>query len=139
MQDLAGKSVVDGAEFAAIQCNRCGVCCEALYLDYSPARKLWQINQSDRHFEGMTHMESVRDAQMVADMLEPTGEVSHEGRHIYRCTYFKRDDAGLGVCTVYDKRPRMCSRFPYGKPATFKGCTWNVHLVHRHLPVLAQR
>ncbi len=115
-------------EFDKIECNRCGQCCEGFWLS-SPLALA-------------THLESITDPKYWdwLNHIEPTGKVSDDfsantlfdGLHRtqYRCTYFKRDTNGLGMCTNYKNRPDVCKEFPYGKPTTgFVGCSWDVEIV----------
>ncbi|KKM75188.1 hypothetical protein LCGC14_1392740 [marine sediment metagenome] len=69
---------------------------------------------------------SPMDSMLFFGQLVP---VLTEDGYRYQCGYFERDADGLGVCTAYDQRPGMCSEFPYGKPAQFERCSWNVELI----------
>lgn len=128
------RPIVDQAGFDRITCSQCGDCCEHLKMDTDPAAILAEVRQPGKYFPGKTHEESVADAEMVSDMLEPT-TTGTDGKQYYRCKHFRRESPDKGVCTVYARRPRMCSAFPYGKPASWRRCTWNVRVVPRLLPM----
>jgi Fe-S-cluster containining protein len=107
-----------------------------MHLDYDPATRLAEAQaESTKHMVDLTNEETVAQFQMITTMLEQY-DTFPDGAPKYRCKHFTRDADGLGVCTVYDHRPRMCANFPYGEPATFAGCAWNVRRVPRKLPVL---
>ncbi len=60
--------------------------------------------------------DKVWDGEMIADMvihLEDTFPPRYTCRHL----------AENGDCSVYDRRPRMCSEYPYGGRCMFPGCT----------------
>lgn len=129
------KPVVDAQGFDALTCNRCGECCEGMNLGFNPGEKLAEVRDSgNMHCPELTHEETVSDLQMINGMLEQIGTFP-DGKAKYRCKNFSRDADGLGVCGVYEHRPRLCSRFPYGHPQNFKHCSWNVKVVSKVLPM----
>lgn len=135
------KPIVDAAGFAKIECNRCGNCCESMVLDFDPADRLnWLKADPDRCIgdphDHLTHEESVAQGEMILEMLESTGEVNDRGEKKYKCLNFSRDVEGKGLCGVYASRPGLCSRFPYGAPSSFPGCSWDVRVVAKLLPVV---
>ena len=129
------KKVVDQAGFEAISCHRCGDCCERMVVTPGPDERVAQFADTDRHYADMTHEESLADALTIKDMLEVI-EVCEDGTTLYRCRHFTRDSEGLGVCGIYERRPWICSAFPYGEPnASWPRCAWNVHRVAKSLPM----
>lgn len=95
-----------------IETERCsGHCCERFNLPYSPEefeQKL-KAHQSGRI--------SLQDIEIIQPMLVYlgmsdiycTGEKMKGGEtHFYTCKHYVD-----GNCGIYDKRPRMCSEFPY--------------------------
>ncbi|MEX2430774.1 MAG: YkgJ family cysteine cluster protein [Dehalococcoidia bacterium] len=127
---------VTWAEFEQIPCNRCGACCEKLWLP-SPAKLAELANAPIPEPSPPPEWleEKRRFAAWVA-ALEPTGQV-HEAAsdgysHQYRCSRFIREADGAGFCTAYEDRPSACRGFPYGKPVRgedFGDCSYNVDIV----------
>ncbi len=131
--------VVDQPTFDAIECNRCGACCERFPVgaDRTDERGFWRHHgplgwlelyayyyARDREVDHFAPM----DSMLFFGQLTPS--IREDGTYVYSCGHFDRDDEGLGVCTVYDERPAMCSEFPYGKPIhAFTECAWNVELI----------
>lgn len=81
---------VTRAEFEAITCNRCGACCESLWLP---------SNIID-HPEVYTFPDQEKMDVWLKALL-PTGKPDHDGYRELRCSLFARDADGLGVCTIY--------------------------------------
>jgi Fe-S-cluster containining protein len=133
--------VVDQQAFDSIECNRCGECCEGFFLELSTGNSLKNMGGPIGMIEyreywrahGMPAFEMTYDTDLTKSMfwfgsLEPWQD--DEGRWRYRCPHFSRDNDGLGVCGIYEDRPRVCSDFPYGKPQTFwDKCSWNVEIL----------
>lgn len=121
--------VVNRQMFDDIECNRCGQCCENFTLNNSPLQLLEYFARKTAHgFEP-------QDPMLWTGQLEPKQQP--DGSYRYSCGYFQRDPDGLGVCSIYDKRPDLCSRFPYGAPNDeFDQCAWNVQLVETNPPGL---
>ena len=128
------KTLVTQLEFEKIECNRCGVCCEDMILDFDPWKRYDDaLTRMTRYYDA-THEETVADLAFIKDMLIPLGKENN-----YACRHFKRDEEGLGVCTAYEKRPFMCSKFPYHQPSSFPGCSWNVRIVKKKLEMAHAR
>lgn len=129
MNDLPSLS---RAEFDAIECNRCGDCCEGFYLPPRDTLNSWAF---DYRVGG--NSEDLKTADWFSH-VHPTGKVSSDGsRPQYRCDYFVRDDSEHGTCTAYDKRPTVCSSFPYGEPVgpEFPRCSWRVTIRPDDIPL----
>ncbi len=125
------------AEFEAIECNQCGDCCEEFNLRQSPFELADSAAQLDRlNFHALAYprrdVESDRKwhrwAKEAPIPLRSAPLFSGERPWTYRCRFFVRDDADHGHCTVYEGRPPVCSNYPYGKPASFDRCAWNVEI-----------
>jgi len=121
---LQPPPVVGPAEYAAITCNRCGLCCEDIRVDKSPqqlaAEMADETVDEDRH-------------RFLAG-LQPVARVAGGWR--YRCEYFARDTSGLGTCTVHETRPAVCRGYPYGGVVrAWPACAWYVRVE----PVEVQR
>lgn len=128
--------LVDRAEFDRIACNRCGACCEGFTLNWNPADQIERTRADERAFPGMSHEESVADLEKIVDMLLTTDRYIDQ-EPLWTCRHFSRDAEGLGVCGIYDHRPKMCSNFPYGMPnRLYTTCSWNVHIVKHPLRVI---
>jgi len=68
----------------------------------------------------------ISDIVFIHDMVVPLGEPKtypngDEGEY-YTCRHLNKE---TGDCTVYEKRPRMCSEYPYGGACDYvgRGCT----------------
>ncbi len=133
------KRVVDQPTFDAIECNRCGECCESFFLTNDRDTKwgFWLHHGPLGWLELYAYYEG-RERDIV-DHFSPMGSMlffgqliptlTETGAYRYKCGYFERDADGLGICTVHDTRPSMCSGFPYRKPAEYARCSWNVELI----------
>ncbi|NUO50701.1 MAG: YkgJ family cysteine cluster protein [Polyangiaceae bacterium] len=51
---------------------------------------------------------------------------------IWTCAHF---DVETRNCGIYEKRPRMCREYPYGRPCELPGCTLEPR--HGRLPILS--
>lgn len=132
--------VVDQEAFDKIECNRCGQCCEGFTLSAADGRhwnlggplgmieyrEYWQARGETYDSATAYDPDPVKSMLWVGS-LEPWKD--DEGRWRYRCPHFYRDE-GLGVCGIYEDRPRVCSAFPYSKPVTsWDECSWNVEIL----------
>lgn len=129
------------AEAEALECNRCGDCCESRSVEreWPDLGQSWRWGTipDDRYA-------SINDGQpLIIPLLEATpgyyedapASVRFRGSMPYRCTQFSRDDDGLGVCGLHDaERPEPCGSFPFKymddpeafaqRVAFFPRCTW---------------
>lgn len=64
---------------------------------------------------------SREEAILIGTMTQFIGQAS-TGAHLYTCAHF---DQASRNCTIYERRPRMCSDFPYGRTCTFSDCEWD--------------
>jgi len=95
-----------------IICNRCGDCCEQVIL-WRPLDLVLAVR--DGRLDGKAVAVS---GLTVAWFLDLVYQGQRDGRHVYRCRRFRREEDGTGTCTRYDERPGACSGFPYGRPVT---------------------
>lgn len=151
-------SVVTQEAFDKIECNRCGECCEDFYLNmrhgvlhggalgflegYGQYNAAWQkyhenggkeIGSWDPGWYASASMPEEKVASSFVSMLffgQLELRIDDAGMWKAKCGHFKRGDDGMGICTNYEDRPDMCSRFPYGKPTeSYPSCTWNVEIL----------
>lgn len=135
------------AEFEAIECNRCGQCCEGYFAPspleiaaimgrYADAA----VGSAELYFAGGDAAYAPvpgwtgykADLMWFAAMAPLDGQPAPRWgkRQRYSCAHFARDADGLGACTVYARRPWVCWAFPYNEPASgFPGCTWEVEII----------
>lgn len=135
------RRVVDQPTFDAIECSRCGQCCEAITFPPEFAERDdkdrfgWWLHRGPLgwlelygYYGGANGRFGPQDDMLWFGQLTPS--VDNEGHYRYSCGFFEREPDGLGVCTIYADRPRMCSDFPYGRPVnSYPDCTWNVELI----------
>ena len=81
--------------------RRCsGHCCRSFSIPY----KLEELEEKQV---------AIRDGAMIIDMLIPLEDGKFTCRHI----------ADNGDCSIYENRPDMCSKYPYGDRCSYQGCT----------------
>ena len=111
--------------------KRCtGHCCRVLFLPYDYKTLLehydvWRAGRwSDDDFDGPMP----DDIDVIALMVRPlspsvaakrSGLEMRDGANSYRCIHVQRN----GDCGIYDRRPKMCSNYPYDEKCRIKGCT----------------
>jgi len=104
-------------EYRAIECNRCGVCCEDIPAPFSP-------DELAALLAGGT-LEA--DRQRFYSGLEPVETLVKGWR--YRCVHFARDPDGHGCCTIHEQRPQVCRGYPYGGVVRrWSQCAWYVQI-----------
>ena len=135
---MVERPKVTQAEFEQIECNRCGACCEKLWLP-GPLELAGFLGARSSVPDAPAEW-ALENDRFIAwlSALEPTGKVKaryeagDRETHQYRCTRFERLEDGSGFCTAYDDRPSACRGFPYGRPvsgADFEACSYNVEIV----------
>lgn len=97
-----------------IETERCsGNCCERFNLPYSPEEFERKLKE---HRSGRIHLQDIEVIQPLLVYLGMsdiycTGEQMRGGEtHFYTCKHYDKETHN---CGIYDKRPRMCSEFPY--------------------------
>lgn len=95
-----------------IETQRCsGHCCERFNLPYSPEEFERKLKE---HQSGRINLKDIEIIQPMLVYLGVSdvycnGEKMNGGEtHFYTCKHYS-----AGNCGIYDKRPRMCSEFPY--------------------------
>lgn len=115
-----------------MECKRCGNCCNDVRLAESPevlqrAYKYWlQLSMINPNFS---------EIYLIYPMLTfKYQNLSEDLPYHYACKHFTFDSHGLGLCSIYDIRPRMCKDFPYydgialapeEKLSPYEGCGYN--------------
>ncbi len=125
--------------------DRCtGACCMAFPLPEDPGGLWKRYDHWLRHRHGLQQQGDddvplLIDIHIIAPMVEylgyqttPMYEVAESARalttagktqpHWYRCKLFDQDTR---LCTIYERRPRMCRDYPYGKPCEYAACEWD--------------
>jgi Fe-S-cluster containining protein len=142
-RDEDGIPLVTREEFEAIECNRCGVCCERIHMP-SPLVLAQEMGRYARE-RALWPREAIEELGLEAAMLDrerlidwwsqfiPVARVEEAGKPLqyeYRCSRFYRDAEGLGCCTAYEDRPSTCRSFPNGRPMNaIAECSWNVRVI----------
>lgn len=79
-------------------CTACGACCDPVWYPLGAA----DIRQS-------AATTGAADLAFAAVHWQPTGAVTADGMHAYRCDRF---DADSRLCTAHDDRPPICRAYP---------------------------
>jgi len=109
--------VVTPEQYRSITCNRCGLCCEDIFVPEPPERLAERVADPDED----------DDRRRWLSGLEPVEQIRNGWR--YRCQHFFRDAEGLGVCGVHETRPDICRDYPYGLPVrSWTECAWYVEV-----------
>jgi len=105
-----------------------GQCCAVFYFPRTP-QEIRQAIEDHGEFNGL-------DGMMLADMLVPLtpeqvderierfglnawAEAERRPKKLFTCKHW---DEETKLCTVYDYRPRMCAKFPYGQECPHCKC-----------------
>lgn len=127
--------------------GRCtGDCCRQFTLPLSPEQlrkgyELW-LARGSGHLMEMSATDGAKYGPIYSDIhliypmvvyigfrVPPAGTNptdyelrlgKRESEHFYSCKHLGE----TGDCTIYEHRPRMCRRFPYGHRCQYQGCTW---------------
>lgn len=105
-----------------------GLCCAGFTLPETP-EQVRRKNNVDGMFiaDMLIPIESLEPGEWTADRAKAYGyrdwgEGANDAPiHVYRCKHHTPE----GRCGVYERRPGMCSSFPYDMPCPFEGCTAN--------------
>lgn len=95
-----------------------GDCCKRFYLPYKPA------NFAVANFEPGTELAFIKDMLIhIEDYNENTADPHYKDRVFehskgawYTCRHWNTETK---LCGVYEKRPKMCQKFPYGKKCQY--------------------
>lgn len=104
------------------QGSRCtGHCCAKFFLPFDNKEELKALASNAQDFAYIYDMVIKLPEQTEDGAGNPYAPDDHEHRnHWWTC---KHHDSVTGDCKAYDKRPEMCSAYPYGGPCLMKGCT----------------
>lgn len=115
-----------------VETERCtGHCCKRFYLPKSPD-EIQQMYEDWLKF-GQQGTRPHNDIDIIAPMLiyleysnvHTDGSIKPYKSHYYTCRNFD----GQG-CRIYDRRPAMCSDYPYNAPCIYKDCTMKLEPLH---------
>jgi Fe-S-cluster containining protein len=109
------------------ECKRCGQCCRMIHMSLESHRRI----QSDDSSGGDLAF-CRNNWQYVGKSLDVSGafisprEDGMEEYYIYRCSLLGPDNK----CSIHDRKPRVCSGYPFYEGATifdstpwpYKGC-----------------
>ena len=117
MARLQPVPAVTPEAYRAITCNRCGLCCEDIPAPCGPDE-----------LAALAAVPSLtEDTRRFLAGLEPVEPTATGWR--YRCRHFARAADGLGVCGIFETRPEVCRRFPYGGVVRrWSECAWFVQI-----------
>jgi len=138
--------VIDQVAFDKLECTRCGQCCEGFPIGRSG---IPEYDEETGYTGWWRHAGPLGFIELWAYWMAKEGAYSNfgpnsdiwygqltprwdeaSGQWLYACGHFARDADGLGACTIYEQRPKMCADFPYGRPQEFyTDCVWAVDLV----------
>ncbi len=122
-------TVVDQQAYDALECNRCGACCELFYpsLSGEPLDLIVEYGKAEANclesMEGHPEWSTFKTMMWYGEMQPIRGKHSWG----YSCGQFSRDINGLGVCGIQDDKPVMCNNFPNGLQILvehYPKCTW---------------
>jgi Fe-S-cluster containining protein len=109
----------------AVDTSGCtGACCAAFHLEYTLTELRTRKLQDGAFIADMVIPLSPKEARQRAEQFGGTGKWPWKLRgHYFACRHW---DEKTRLCTVYDRRPRMCSGYPYeGEPCGLgKSCTY---------------
>ena len=115
---LQPPPLVSPEQYRALECNRCGLCCEDIPVPLPPPDVAVLAE----------HEATNPDWRTFLSGLEPVEQVTDGWR--YRCRHFTRDASGLGLCAIHATRPDVCRGFPYSQVVRrWRECAWYVQVV----------
>ena len=108
--------------------HRCsGHCCQNFAFFLTPAEiksqlKHFMAHKDDPDFYQTRNCKGEAwdpEFEIIGKMLVPLKATRLKKGNRYTCKHFKD-----GNCHIYDRRPKMCSQYPYGHPCGWLACTW---------------
>lgn len=115
--------------WAGVSRDRCtGHCCRDITTQCSPQElkasyKAW-LNRKRYGFAVVNGTRKkvgiFTDIHLLYPMLRYRRKGKKKGRFVYDCIHLKKN----GDCGIYEARPDMCARYPYGTDCQKKGCKW---------------
>lgn len=109
--------VVTPEQYGAISCNRCGRCCDDIPAPFAPDELAALAAGASLDADKRTFLSGLTPVEPIA------------GGWRYCCRHFRRDADGLGVCGIFETRPEVCRRFPYGGVVRrWTQCAWYVQI-----------
>ena len=86
-------------------CKRCGKCCVTDLIAYVSAQDSERWKKEGR--EDILHILDNEKAVWAGDHLVS----ARDGRELQTCPFFIFE-GNVGVCTIYETRPKICRDFP---------------------------
>ena len=98
--------------------DRCtGHCCDAFYVDWFNVTAYAAMGDPDA-----VQIKAMVRRLLPGSFFPPNGlPIPESETRIFTCTHLGPDHN----CTIYETRPSMCSKYPYGKRCNYPGCTWD--------------
>jgi Fe-S-cluster containining protein len=113
--------IIDQEAFDAVECNRCGHCCEQIVL---PDREhcLGHLAAGGKSFDRVWLDQLTYVGPCEQEM---TDEEVFGKRLLFKCSHLRHEEDGTTTCVIYAERPMICRDFPYGHPVDhYPGCVW---------------
>ena len=105
----------------SINCG--GKCCAVFYLGRTKEEWLAIEDPSAEQKVIADMIIPLTNAEAVARQNDLNGNPDWQTEapegHYFTCRHW---DQTTGLCTIYDRRPRMCSDYPYDFVCQYKGC-----------------
>lgn len=89
-------------------CNKCGKCCEAIFLQHTKKEVKGYKNNADAAFI-LKNWERISKKEAL-EINPHLAEWETKRHFFYRCAKF---DKNTRLCSVHEDRPRVCSRYPF--------------------------
>lgn len=116
-------------EFDAIDCSKCGQCCEVIWHP-EPLQVAQAIGRNSDFMKSSP--EIIREQikfELWFGELEPTDTVNAWGQRAYHCPSWNKETK---LCENYEWRPLACSEYPYNEPVLdHLECTFRVEIIDK--------
>lgn len=124
-----------------IELERCtGHCCRAFPLGWDGGLAAHHgLQRYLRHKNPNANGREGEGLEIAAMILPLVGRRNAYGQQLHTCRHLEETpaegQAPIASCAIYETRPNLCSKFPYGQPCTTPGCTRRVELLPVYGPV----
>lgn len=100
--------VINNPAECSVRCG--GECCRRFVLFSDPVQRQAKYVGVTAWRDSGGEMEPwMHDFLLVCEMLIDTGERSWDDNVVYTCKHLDRD---TGLCSIYDRRPKLCRTYP---------------------------